>query len=99
MRTINSSDRVEFPPCRQCGGSVQPGASGPGGVCGSCAVRVVVGPGSIQFAPDFVLIDSYEKAVAYFGELGARRYRAAFEEPGTTVFKVDELAPAAERNT
>jgi hypothetical protein len=97
--TDRKACEVEFPPCRECGGSVQPGASGPGGVCGRCAVRVVVGPGTMPLAPDFVTIDSYEKAVAHFGELGAQRYRVLFEEGPPVMFEVADEAPTTERNT
>ena len=64
------------------------------------AIRLVVGPANMQIPNDFVLIDSYEKAVAHFGELGARRYRVLFEKSGPpTVFKVDDEAPTTEHNT
>ena len=34
-----SEKPVTWPPCRECGQSVHPGASGPGGVCGKCAAK------------------------------------------------------------
>ncbi len=64
--------------------------------------RLVVGPANIALAPEFVLIDTYAKAVEYFGERGAERYRAIFEDPHTTTVlrmrpRFDEEKPPTTR--
>jgi hypothetical protein len=45
-------NRESWPPCRACGRSVHPGASGRGGVCGKCAALPVVGTGEHSVIPD-----------------------------------------------